>query len=149
MRCPRCGCQEDRVIDSRAIKDGAGVRRRRECLACNCRYTTIEGIVPEELKVIKRNGDREDFDRVKLRRGIANACYKRPVTADDIDKTVEEIATSLMQDFTQEVDSSEIGNRVMTHLREIDQVAYVRFASVYRKFQDVDEFIEEIKQLYK
>lgn len=149
MRCPRCGCQEDRVIDSRAIKDGAGVRRRRECLACNCRYTTIEGIVPEELKVIKRNGDREDFDRVKLRRGIANACYKRPVTADDIDKTVEEIATSLMQDFTQEVDSSEIGNRVMTQLREIDQVAYVRFASVYRKFQDVDEFIEEIKQLYK
>ncbi len=147
MRCPKCGCMDDKVLDSRSIKDCAGVRRRRECLECKYRYTTLESIVPEEMKVIKRNGDREDFDRDKLYRGIANACYKRPVAADDIDKIVGEISSSLLQNFDKEVASSEIGNRVMEYLRKIDQVAYVRFASVYRKFQDVDEFITEIKQL--
>ena len=97
--------------------------------------------------MVKRTGDREEFDRDKLRRGIANACYKRPVTPDDVDKAVEEVATSLLRDFDKEVASSEIGRRVMERLRGTDQVAYVRFASVYRKFQDVDEFIEEIRQL--
>ena len=89
MRCPKCGCLDDKVIDSRAVKDGAGVRRRRECLSCAYRYTTIEGIMPEELKVVKRNAVREDFDRDKLRRGIANACYKRPVSPDEIAATSE------------------------------------------------------------
>ena len=97
--------------------------------------------------MVKRTGDREEFDRDKLRRGIANACYKRPVTPDDVDKAVEEVATSLLRDFDKEVASSEIGRRVMERLRGTDQVAYVRFASVYRKFQDVDEFTEEIRQL--
>ncbi len=147
MRCPKCGCLDDKVIDSRAVKEGAGVRRRRECLGCGCRYTTIEGVIPEELRVVKRNSEREEFDRDKLRRGIANACYKRPVTADDIDRMVEEVAVSIQRDFDKEVSSSEIGNRVMAQLRGVDQVAYVRFASVYRKFKDVEEFIDEIRAL--
>ena len=147
MRCPKCACLDDKVVDSRAVKEGAGVRRRRECLSCGYRYTTIEGIIPEELKVVKRTGDREEFARDKLRRGIAHACYKRPVTPDDVDKAVEEVATSLLRDFDKEVASSEIGRRVMERLRGTDQVAYVRLASVYRKFQDGDEFIEEIRQL--
>lgn len=147
MRCPKCGCLDDKVIDSRSVKDGAGVRRRRECLGCSYRYTTIEGIIPEELKVVKRNSVREDFDRDKLRRGIANACYKRPVNPDEIDRAVEDIAAAILRDFDKEVTSAEIGSRVMTELRKIDQVAYVRFASVYRKFEDVDEFIDEIRTL--
>ena len=147
MKCPYCGAEESKVIDSRPTEDSERIRRRRECLSCGYRYTTIEGIIPEELKVVKRTGDREEFDRDKLRRGIANACYKRPVTPDDVDKAVEEVATSLLRDFDKEVASSEIGRRVMERLRGTDQVAYVRFASVYRKFQDVDEFIEEIRQL--
>ena len=147
MRCPPCGCLDDKVIDSRAVKEGAGVRRRRECLGCGCRYTTFEGVIPEELRVVKRNSEREEFNRDKLRRGIANACYKRPVTADDIDRMVEEVALSIQRDFDKEVSSAEIGNRVMAQLRSVDQVAYVRFASVYRKFKDVEEFIDEIRAL--
>ena len=147
MRCPQCGCLDDKVIDSRAVTEGAGVRRRRECLGCGCRYTTFEGGIPEELRVVKRNSEREEFNRDKLRRGIANACYKRPVTADDIDRMVEEVALSIQRDFDKEVSSAEIGNRVMAQLRSVDQVAYVRFASVYRKFKDVEEFIDEIRAL--
>ena len=147
MRCPQCGCLDDKVIDSRAVKEGAGVRRRRECLGCGCRYTTFEGVIPEELRVVKRNSEREEFNRDKLRRGIANACYKRPVTADDIDRMVEEVALSIQLDFDKEFSSAEIGNRVMAQLRSVDQVAYVRFASVYRKFKDVEEFIDEIRAL--
>ena len=147
MRCPQCGCLDDKVIDSRAVKEGAGVRRRRECLGCGCRYTTFEGVIPEELRVVKRNSEREEFNRDKLRRGIANACYKRPVTADDIDRMVEEVALSIQRGFDKEVSSAEIGNRVMAQLRSVDQVAYVRFASVYRKFKDVEEFIDEIRAL--
>ena len=147
MRCPKCGCLDDKVIDSRAVKDGASVRRRRECLSCAYRYTTIEGIMPEELKVVKRNAVREDFDRDKLRRGIANACYKRPVSPDEIDRMVEDVSAGILREFDKEVASAEIGSRVMAELRKIDQVAYVRFASVYRKFKDVDEFIDEIRTL--
>ncbi len=147
MRCPKCHGQDDKVTDSRAVKDGVGVRRRRECLGCGFRFTTFEGVIPEEIKVVKRTGEREDFDRDKLRRGIANACYKRPVSAEGIDRMVEEISLSVMRDFDREVSSAEIGVRVMEQLRGVDQVAYVRFASVYRKFKDVEEFIEEIRAL--
>jgi len=147
MRCPKCGCMDDKVIDSRAIKDGMGVRRRRECLKCTARFTTIESVIPEELKVVKRNNEREEFDRDKLRRGIANACYKRPVSIDEIERMAEEVVASLQKDFDKEVESLEIGRRVMSQLRQVDQVAYVRFASVYRKFKDVEEFIEEIRAL--
>lgn len=147
MRCPSCGCLEDKVIDSRGVKDDRAVRRRRECLQCAHRFTTYESIIREELKVVKRNTVREDFDRDKIRRGIVNACYKRPVPPEDIEKVVEELVISIQHDFDKEVASSEIGSRVMTALRNLDQVAYVRFASVYRKFKDVEEFIEEIRAL--
>ena len=147
MRCPQCGCLEDKVIDSRAVKDDTGVRRRRECLKCAHRFTTYESIIREGLKVVKRNSVREDFDQDKLRRGIQNACYKRPINPEDIDRLVEDLVLTIQRDFDKEVASSEIGTRVMNLLRSVDQVAYVRFASVYRKFKDVEEFIEEIRAL--
>ncbi len=147
MKCPKCGVNNDKVIDSRSIKDDSGVRRRRECLNCGYRFTTTEGVVPEELKVVKRNGDREEFDRDKIRRGISNACYKRKVSPEEIDSMVDDITRSLLRDFDHEVSSSEVGERVMNLLKETDQVAYVRFASVYRKFQAVKDFIHEIKGL--
>ena len=147
MRCPVCGCLEDKVIDSRSVRDDSAVRRRRECLKCTHRFTTYESIINDTLKVIKRNGVREDFDPEKLRRGIVNACYKRPVTGDDIDRVTGLIAASILRDFDKEITSSEIGNRVMAALKEVDQVAYVRFASVYRKFKDGEEFIAEIRAL--
>ena len=144
MRCPKCGVDNDKVIDSRAGRDGGTVRRRRECLACGYRFTTLEGVVPEDMKVIKRDGRRDDFDRDKLRNGIANACYKR-VQPEEIDRIVDAVTSSLMHDFDKEVESSEIGERVMAELRQVDEVAFVRFASVYRKFTAVKDFIHEIK----
>jgi transcriptional repressor NrdR len=147
MRCPECHCLDDKVVDSRSVKEGDGVRRRRECLSCGHRFTTYEGIIQAELKVIKRNSIREEFDREKLRQGIENACYKRPVDPDEIDRIVEEVYNSLQRDFDKEVPSLEVGRRVMEALKQVDQVAYVRFASVYRKFKDVEEFIEEIRAL--
>ncbi len=147
MRCPACGCPDDKVIDSRLAKDGTGVRRRRECLKCAYRFSTYESIIPEGLRVIKRNQEREDFDRDKLRAGIANACYKRPVEPEVIDRIVAEISTSILRDFDKEITSLEIGNRVMEKLKEVDAVAYVRFASVYRKFQAVEEFGEILDEI--
>ncbi|MBE6367405.1 MAG: transcriptional repressor NrdR [Lentisphaerae bacterium] len=147
MRCPVCGFQDDKVIDSRVVKEGCGVRRRRECLSCAHRFSTYESIIQSELKVVKRNNEREDFDQDKLRRGIENACYKRPLDPESISHVIEDVSLGLQRDFEREVPSSEIGSRVMEALRKLDQVAYVRFASVYRKFHDVEEFIEEIRSL--
>ena len=144
MRCPKCGCDNDKVIDSRAGRDGGTVRRRRECLSCGYRFSTIEGVVPEDIKVIKRNGERQEYDREKLRRGIDHACYKR-VPDEEIDRIVDAVTSSIMHDFDKEVESSEIGERVMAELRKVDEVAYVRFASVYRQFTAVKDFIHEIK----
>jgi len=144
MRCPKCGCDNDKVIDSRAGRDGGTVRRRRECLSCAYRFSTLESVVPEDIKVIKRNGERKDFDRDRLRRGIASACYKR-VGQDEIDRIADAVTSSIMHDFDKEVESSEIGERVMAELRKVDEVAYVRFASVYRQFTAVKDFIHEIK----
>ena len=149
MRCPKCGSNNDKVIDSRSIKGDIGVRRRRECLNCNYRFTTIEGLAPEELWVIKCSGERQPYDRERLRRGIDNACYKRPVAEDEKQLMVESITASLVRDFDKEVPSREIGERVMVELRERDQVAFVRFASVYRRYEAVDDFIDEIKELKK
>jgi transcriptional repressor NrdR len=149
MRCPKCGCSDDKVIDSRSVKEGFGIRRRRECISCSYRFTTLESVSPEELKVVKRDGSREDFDPEKLRRGIDHACYKRNVSFGEIDRIVGEISSSLQRDFNKEVPSAEIGNRVMTVLRKVDEVAFVRFASVYRKFTDAADFIQEIKELKK
>ena len=147
MHCPKCNCQDDKVVDSRSVREGAGVRRRRECLNCQHRFTTYEGIIHVELKIIKKNKIREDFDRDKLRRGIENACYKRPINPEAIDQMLEDIYGSIQEKYDKEIPSSEIGNYVMNALKKVDHVAYVRFASVYRKFKDVDEFIEEIKAL--
>jgi len=148
MRCPRCHCPDDKVVDSRAVKDGAGVRRRRECAKCAHRYTTYEGIIHAELKVVKRHGGaREDFDRDKLRHGLEKACWKRPVSEEIIDRLTEDLARGIEADFDGEVTSEEIGRRAMIALRGVDEVAYVRFASVYRQFKDIDQFIDEIRAL--
>ena len=147
MKCPACGFHDDKVVDSRSVKDGAGVRRRRVCLNCSHRFSTYEGIIREELRVVKRSGICEDFDKDKLRRGIRNACYKRPIDSDRIDQIVEDVNSLIQKEFDKDVPSSEIGRIVMDTLKKVDQVAYVRFASVYRKFKDVEEFINEIRAL--
>ena len=147
MKCPACGYLDDKVVDSRSVKDGAGVRRRRVCLNCSHRFSTYEGIIREELRVVKRNGICEDFDKDKLRRGIRNACYKRPIDSDRIDQIVEYVNSFIHKEFDKDVPSAEIGRIVMEALKKEDQVAYVRFASVYRKFKDVEEFINEIRAL--
>ena len=139
MRCPRCACQDDKVMDSRATKEGAGVRRRRECLNCGHRFTTYEEIIQAELKVLKRDNTHEDFDREKLRRGIEKACWKRDIRPEQIDALLSKIVT--------EISSVEIGTKAMASLRQLDKVAYVRFASVYRDFKDIEEFISEIRTI--
>ena len=148
MRCPKCGCREDKVVDSRIAKEGEAVRRRRECLNCQHRFTTYEEVIQTELSVIKRNSSRQEFERSKLRNGIKNACWKRPISDEVIDELVDSVATALQQDFDREVSSREIGERVMQELKRTDEVAYVRFASVYREFKDIDQFIEEIRSLH-
>jgi len=148
MRCPQCQCQDDKVVDSRTVKEGVGVRRRRECMNCGHRYTTYESIIHAELKVIKKDGQvREEFDREKIRFGIEKACWKRPISGEDIELMTEDIIKGIEVDFDREVSTPEIGKRIMNALREKDEVAYVRFASVYRQFKDIDQFIEEIKAL--
>jgi transcriptional repressor NrdR len=147
MRCPFCAADNDRVIDSRASDDGSAIRRRRECLACRRRYTTYERIEEITLKVVKKDGVREPFDRGKIRAGLAKACWKRPVSDDQIEAIVAAIEAELYSNFDTEVDSREVGEMVMQHLRKLDQVAYVRFASVYREFKDVRDFVNELEPI--
>ena len=147
MRCIQCGSQKDKVLDSRSSKDGAAIRRRRECLQCAYRYTTYEQIERTELRVLKRDGSREALNREKLLSGMIKACEKRPVSMDSLDRAVEEILSELHKDHLSEVPSSIIGGKVMDKLHQIDPVAYVRYASVYRQFEDVNEFIQEIQSL--
>ena len=147
MRCPKCGFQDDKVVDSRIAEEGFGVRRRRECLGCGHRFSTYESVILNDLMVVKRNGVREKLSADKIRHGIDLACRKLPVSSEDKDRLVEELTLGLQRDFDKEVPSSEIGTRVMKGLRKLNSVAYVRFASIYRNFKDVDEFIEEIRAL--
>ena len=147
MKCPYCGYDEDRVVDTRVIKDGTAIRRRRECLRCKRRFTTYEYIEKTPLIVIKRDGRREPFEREKLLQGIRIACRKRPVSEDKIEEMVDEIEQALWELGKTEVSSREIGKEVIKRLRKLDEVAYVRFASVYREFKDVEEFVKEIKKL--
>ncbi len=147
MKCLKCDSSDDKVIDSRSSKDGHGIKRRRECLDCGHRYSTYEEVMNNEIKVVKKDGTRDDFKREKLRDGINKACWKRPISLDDIDKITNKLIKSIEDDFDGEISTSEIGNRVMRALKELDEVAYVRFASVYRQFKDIEEFIEEIKTL--
>jgi transcriptional repressor NrdR len=147
MHGPYCGAEDSRVIDSRVVDAGAGVRRRRECVACRRRFTTYERHEREPLRVIKKNGTRELFDREKVLRGMLKACEKRPVPMEVLESIVGEIEKELRDEGYEEVPSSRIGEKVMEKLRNVDQVAYVRFASVYREFRDVDQFLELLMSL--
>ena len=147
MKCPFCGHQEDKVVDSRSSADGVSIRRRRECLACAKRFTTYEHVEEQPLMIIKKDGRREPFDRHKLLAGLVKACEKRPVSMDDLERLVDELERELSQQFEREVSSREIGERVMKKLHTLDPVAYVRFASVYREFKDVEQFMRELKDL--
>lgn len=144
MKCPSCGYPDSKVIDSRPVADGSSIRRRRECLVCQKRFTTFEMIESVQIVVIKKDGSKELFDRNKVLSGVLKACQKRPVNADEI---VAEIETELQNTLRLEVPSKEIGEMVMTKLKARDEVAYVRFASVYREFKDLDTFLEELTEL--
>ena len=147
MRCPFCRAEDDKVVDSRAGDDGASIRRRRECLACKRRYTTYERIERQTLVVLKKGGGREPFDRDKIKRGLARACWKRPVTEDEIEGVVAALEGGLYGEYEGEVPSPVIGERLMELLRDLDQVAYVRFASVYREFKDIRDFVDELEPI--
>lgn len=149
MRCPYCGNKKDSVIDSRMSKNAASVRRRRECLKCKHRFTTYEYVERIPLMVIKKDGRREAFDREKLMNGILVACEKRPVSMKRVEKLVDDIEITLEKRHEKEVASKEIGELVMSGLHRIDQIAYVRFASVYRQFKDVGQFMKELKVFLK
>ena len=149
MKCPFCGHTEDRVVDSRVGRDGEFIRRRRECLKCRRRYTTYEHIENVTLHVAKQDGRREEFDRQKLRTAILKACAKRPVSLPRIDEVVADIEARLHERAEKEISSEELGRVVMDHLQRLDPVAYVRFASVYRQFKDIGQFVEEVKGLQR
>lgn len=144
MRCPFCRVDNDRVIDSRASQDGFAIRRRRECLACRRRYTTYERIEETAIKVVKKDGVRDAFQREKIKKGLEKACWKRPVSDEQIEAVVSAIEADVYANFDTEVESRYLGEMVMKQLRQLDQVAFVRFASVYREFEDVRDFVEEL-----
>ena len=147
MRCPKCGCQDDKVIDSRASREGATIRRRRECIACAYRFTTYEEVEHEGLVVLKRDGRREEFSKDKLLSGIRRACQKRPISQKVIEDLADKIVNEVADKYDRELPSGVLGRQVMEGLREVDQVAYVRFASVYRRFQEATDFVQEVKNL--
>ena len=147
MKCPFCGFAESKVIDSRPAEEGATIRRRRECLACQKRFTTYEIIETLPLVVIKRDGSRQSFDRQKVLRGMIRACEKRPVALAELERIADEIEQELQNSMEREIRTEVIGEKVMERLRKVDQVAYVRFASVYRQFKDIDTFMAELNKL--
>ncbi len=147
MRCPFCRLDNDRVIDSRASEDGFAIRRRRECLDCKRRYSTYERLEEMSLKVVKKHGGREPFSRVKMRQGLARACWKRPISDEQIDGVIARVETEVYANFDSEVESEHLGALVIRYLGELDQVAFVRFASVYREFKDVRDFVDELQPM--
>ncbi len=147
MRCPKCSSLEDKVIDSRLSKDGASIRRRRECLVCETRFTTYEEIERVELRAIKRDGRHEPFDRSKLLGSIAKACEKRPISLEAMESAVEQILQELESLEEREVSTKLIGAKAMERLHAMDPIAYVRYASVYRQFQEIGDFLDEIESL--
>ncbi len=149
MKCPYCGYSESRVIDSRPAEEGATIRRRRECLSCQKRFTTYEIMERVPLVVIKKDGSRQTFDKMKILNGLLRACEKRPVALDDMQRVADEIEQELQNALEREVDSSVIGELVMKKLKALDEVAYVRFASVYRSFKDLNTFMDELNKLLK
>ncbi|MBC8530872.1 transcriptional regulator NrdR [Gehongia tenuis] len=150
MKCPFCDHEDSRVVDSRPAGDGKAIRRRRECIACGRRFTTLERVAELlPIFVVKKDGTREAFDPEKIKRGLMKACEKRPVALEEIDTVVEEIEHKLVQAGEQEVQSTVIGEMIMERLRKLDEVAYVRFASVYRQFKDINTFMEELNKLLR
>ncbi len=149
MRCPFCSAVEDKVIDSRSAKDLTFIRRRRECLHCGRRFTTYERIEEVMPAVVKKNGDREIFDRNKIRRGLDISCQKRPVSPDQIEEIIHKVELAVQDMDKREVSSRAIGEEVMKQLQFMDKIAYIRFASVYKEFKDIDDFIEQVEELDK
>jgi len=147
MKCPQCGFSEDKVVDSRTTKEGEAIRRRRECLECGKRFTTYEYIERAPLVVVKKDGQREQYSREKLLGGLLKACEKRPVSREQIEKLIDEVEGVIFGRFKTEVKSDELGNEVIDRLHALDEVAYVRFASVYRQFKDINQFMKELKIL--
>lgn len=147
MKCPYCGYIDDRVIDSRPTDEGTAIRRRRECVKCNRRFTTYEKVESIPLIVIKKDKTREKFSKEKLMNGLLRACEKRPVSIEDLEKLVDDIEAQICNSLQREITSKEIGEMVMAGLKKLDEVAYVRFASVYRQFKDIDTFMEELQKL--
>lgn len=149
MHCIKCGCEESKVVDSRSIEEGNSIRRRRECLNCKYRFTTYEKLEYTPIIVVKKNGLRQQFDRNKIINGILRSCEKRPVTIEQVEQIVDEIEMELHNSLEKEVEASKIGEMVIAKLKNLDEIAYVRFASVYRQFKDINEFKRELNKLLK
>lgn len=147
MHCLKCGCEESKVVDSRMVEESNSIRRRRECISCKNRFTTYERIEFTPIMVIKKNGVRQQFDRNKIISGMIKSCEKRPVSTQTIEKAVDEIESELNNNMIKEIESSKIGDMVIDKLKGLDEIAYVRFASVYRQFKDINEFKKEINKL--
>lgn len=147
MRCPKCGNLDDKVVDSRSVRNGDVIRRRRICQKCAHRFTTYEEVVKATLRVIKRDGRHEEFDRRKLLNGVERACEKRPISSQQVEGLVDGIIAELESEYEREVSSLAIGKKVMDRLEKLDEVAFVRFASVYRRFRDVNQFLSEVEGL--
>ena len=149
MKCPYCAYLESKVVDSRPAEEGASIRRRRECLSCHKRFTTYETVESLPLVVVKRDGSRQTFDKVKLINGMVRACEKRPVALSSLEQIADDIEQELQSALEREISTTEIGEMVMARLKDVDEVAYVRFASVYRSFKDINTFMEELTKLLK
>ena len=147
MKCPYCGDEESKVIDSRPTEDGERIRRRRECLNCHMRFTTYEVVETVPLIVIKKDNNREQYDRTKIEAGILRACHKRPISVNRINQLIDDVETEIFNREEKEIPSSVIGEIVMDKLKDLEAVAYVRFASVYREFKDVNTFMNELKKI--
>ena len=147
MRCPACGHDEDKVVDSRSTKENSAIRRRRECIACAHRFTTYEYVEHRPVMVVKKDGRREHYSRDKILNGLLRACEKRPVSMETLEKLIDEVEKRVSSRVRDEIPTKELGNEVMQKLAMIDQVAYVRFASVYRDFKDISQFLSELKNL--
>lgn len=147
MRCPFCGFQEDKVVDSRTTQAGEVIRRRRQCLDCGRRYTTYERIEEVFPRIIKRDGSRQDYDRLKIVEGLRLSCSKRPISTEQLDEVVDRVEVKLLEQGSREVSSEWIGAAITEELRDLDPVAYIRFASVYRNFSDIEAFINELREL--
>lgn len=149
MKCPYCGHSDSKVLDTRTTDEGTTIRRRRECIKCGQRFTTYEKVEQSPIMVIKKDGNRQAFDRDKILNGMIKSCEKRPVSADDMEKSVDRIEKKIQNSMKKEISSFEIGEMVMDELKELDEVSYVRFASVYREFKDLQSFVDELEMILK